>query len=96
MINITPSEQLSPLPQETFESLHIGFVHRPDSVSLVELSSFPVVGALLLLDEFATPGIRNRSPVNKLYFYQIPHIKELIAEGVKEISQERPHERIEE
>ena len=45
--HVTPSEQFSPLPQETVEVV-------PGSMTVLELSASHVVGTLLM-DEFATP-----------------------------------------
>ena len=75
--HFTPSEQLSPLSQETFESLQIGFVHPPDSVTLVELFSSHVVGVLLLSDEFAASVHQEQIASGQTVHLPIPHIQEI-------------------
>ena len=43
--HVTPSEQFSPLPQETVEVVQVGFVHPPGSLTVVEPSVSHVVGS---------------------------------------------------
>ena len=86
--HVTPSEQFSPLPQETGEVVQIGFVHPPGSMSVVKPSASHVVGSLLLLDEFATPVHQEQIACEQIVNLPIPQVRAQIVEGVKEIPQE--------
>ena len=94
--HVTPTEQFSPLPQETVEVVQIGSVHPPGSITVVVPSAFHIVGSLPLLDEVTTHIQHEQMATEQIVHLLVPQIPEQVVEGVKEIPQERLPERIEE